>query len=157
SEGSQSQGSSADGSSRDGSPGGATAGGPAAGSPRVAPGGPVSGLALGGEEARQLGRELRGRLREAEALSRQLRGKAAGRDLEEAIRALRRLEDQKTYEPRALGRLIASVVEGLKSTEFALRRELEGPDREKLFLSGGQDVPPGWQSLVEEYYRSLAR
>src|SRR5262249_41834817 len=49
------QGSAANGSPRDGSPGGATAGGPAAGSPRVAPGAPASGLALGGEEARQLG------------------------------------------------------------------------------------------------------
>jgi hypothetical protein len=156
-EASERQGSAGDGSRRAGSPGGAPAGGPAPGSPRVAPGAPISGLALGGEEARQVGRELRERLREADALTRELGGKAAGRDLEEAIRALRRLQDQKTYEPRALGRLIASVVEGLKSTEFALRRELEGPDREKLFLSGGQDLPPGWQSLVEEYYRSLAR
>jgi hypothetical protein len=49
------------------------------------------------------------------------------------------------------------VVEGLKTAEFALRREVEGPDREKLFLSGSQDVPAGWQRLVEEYYRSLAR
>ena len=40
---------------------------------------------------------------------------------------------------------------------YAMRREVEGPDREKLFLSGTQDLPPGWQALVEEYYRSLSR
>jgi hypothetical protein len=156
-QGADTQRSAADGPSRVGSRGGAAAGGPVPGSPRLAPGAPGSGLGVDGEEARQLGRELRERLREADALSRELGGKAGGGDLQEAIRALRRLEDQKTYEPRALGRLIASVVEGLKSTEFALRRDLEGPDREKLFLSGGQDLPPGWQSLVQEYYRSLAR
>jgi hypothetical protein len=49
------------------------------------------------------------------------------------------------------------VVQGLKAAEFAMRREVEGPDREKLFLSGTQDLPPGWQALVEEYYRSLSR
>jgi hypothetical protein len=71
---------------------------------------------------------------------------------------MRRLEDERIYrEPLGLARLIGSVVEGLKSTEFALRRDLEGPDREKLFLSGTQDLPPGWQALVEEYYRSLSK
>src|SRR5262249_22872805 len=56
SEGSQSQGSSADGAPRNGSPGGGTAGGPAVGSPRVAPGAPVSRLAVGGGEGRPPGR-----------------------------------------------------------------------------------------------------
>ena len=71
---------------------------------------------------------------------------------------MRGFEDARIYgEPRGLAQLVASVVEGLKSAEFALRREIEGPDREKLFLSGTQDLPPGWQRLVEEYYRSLSR
>ena len=51
----------------------------------------------------------------------------------------------------------ASVIDGLKSVEFAMRSEGEGPDREKVFLSGSQDLPRGWQALVEEYYRSLSR
>jgi hypothetical protein len=41
--------------------------------------------------------------------------------------------------------------------EFALRRELSGSDPEKLRLSGSEEVPEGWRSLVEEYYRTLAR
>jgi hypothetical protein len=78
--------------------------------------------------------------------------------MEDVIRGLRRFADEQVYrEPRGLARLVGSVVEGLKSAEFALRREIEGPDREKLFLSGSQDLPPGWQRLVEEYYRSLSR
>ena len=71
---------------------------------------------------------------------------------------MRRLDDDRIYgDPRALAALVASIADGVKSVEFALRREAEGPDGEKLFLSGSQDVPPGWQALVEEYYRSLAR
>jgi len=135
-------------------------------------GGAQSGAGFGGgppgpaprpDEARQLQRELRERAREAEALGRELgegrpgdRGAAAG--LGSALREMRRFEDPRVYgEPRGLAELVASVVQGLKAAEFAMRREVEGPDREKLFLSGTQDLPPGWQALVEEYYRSLSR
>jgi hypothetical protein len=137
---------------------GGAEGGPGGGSPR-------DGLAYGGPprftagDARQLRRELRERLREAEALGRELGSSGGGpHDLADVVRGMRRFEDEQVYkEPRGLARLVGSVVEGLKSAEFALRREIEGPDREKLFLSGSQDLPPGWQRLVEEYYRSLAR
>ncbi len=126
-------------------------------------GGGAPGPARRPDEARQLQRELRERAREAEALGRELgegrpgdRGAAAG--LGSALREMRRFEDPRVYgEPRGLAELVASVVQGLKAAEFAMRREVEGPDREKLFLSGTQDLPPGWQALVEEYYRSLSR
>jgi hypothetical protein len=101
------------------------------------------------DEARQLQRELRERAREAEALGASSgrdgpasRGAAAG--LDSALREMRRFEDPRVYgEPRGLAELVASVVQGLKAAEFAMRREVEGPDREKLFLSGTQDLPPG--------------
>ena len=97
------------------------------------------------------------RLREAEALGRDLGGGPRG-DLREILRRLQAFQDDRVWgEPRGLDRLLASVIEGLKSAEFALRRELDGPDREKVFLSGSQDLPPGWQRLVEEYYRSLSK
>jgi hypothetical protein len=115
------------------------------------------------DETRQLQREMRERIKEAEALGRELgegrlgdRRTAAG--LQGTLRDLRRLEDTGLYaDPRGMAELMASVIQGLKSAEFAMRREIEGPDREKLFLSGSQDLPPGWQALVEEYYRSLSR
>jgi hypothetical protein len=147
----------ADGRGQESMQGGAQ-GGPGGGSPR-------DGLAHGGPprftagDARQLRRELRERLREAEALGRELGSSGGGpHDLADVVRGMRRFEDEQVYrEPRGLARLVGSVVEGLKAAEFALRRDIEGPDREKLFLSGSQDLPPGWQRLVEEYYRSLAR
>jgi hypothetical protein len=52
--------------------------------------------------------------------------------------------------------LRASVVEGFKAYEFALRRELEGGDKERLLLGRSGDVPPGFKQMVEEYYKSLA-
>jgi hypothetical protein len=137
--------------------GGAADGGPGGGSPQ-------GDLAAGGRprftpgDSRQLRRELRERLREAEALGREMGGAGGPYDLSDVVRGLRRGDSEQAFqEPRGLERLVAAAVEDLKAAEFALRREVEGPDREKLFLSGSQDVPAGWQRLVEEYYRSLAR
>ena len=134
-------------------------------------GGQGSGMPgfIGADDARQLRRELRERLRDAEALGRELGGlgppqpgpagqAGAARSLNEVLREMRRFEDDRLYgEPRGLATLMASVIDGLKSVEFAMRREAEGPDREKVFLTGSQDLPRGWQALVEEYYRSLSR
>jgi hypothetical protein len=135
---------------------GGAQGGPGTGSPD-------DGLAAGGAprftpgDARQVRRELRERLREAEALGREL-GAGGPYDLREVVRGMRRFDNEEAFgEPRGLARLVGSVVEDLKSAEFALRREIEGPDREKLFQSGSQDLPPGWQQLVQEYYRSLSK
>ena len=123
---------------------------------------------IGADDARQLRRELRERLRDAEALGRELGGigpqRSPGgpvgpaRSLNDVLGEMRRFEDDRLYgEPRGLATLMASVIDGLKSVEFAMRREAEGPDREKVFLTGSQDLPRGWQALVEEYYRSLSR
>jgi hypothetical protein len=133
--------------------------------------GEASGAGATGQPAgpRQLQRELRERVREADALGRDLgdgppggtRGpgeRASGPSASGALRDVRRLDDARLVaDPKALAELLASVSQGLKSAEFALRRDVQGPDREKLFLSGSQDLPPGWQAMVEEYYRSLAR
>ena len=149
------------GGAQEGAPGQRQAGGPVnggwgrGGSPRLPPGTAPRAWAPG--EARQLRRELRERMREADALGRELGARERG-DLQEVLRAMRRFEDEGLYrEPRSLAQLVASIVEGLKAEEFALRREMEGPNREKLSLSGTQEVPPGWQRLVEEYYRSLSK
>jgi hypothetical protein len=54
-------------------------------------------------------------------------------------------------------RLQSAVVDGVKQFEFGLRRDLLGAQRERLFLSGSEDVPEAYRKLVEEYYRSLSR
>ena len=159
--GSAQEGASQGGASGEGAPGQRQAGGRVnggwggGGSPRLPPG--AAPRAWGPGEARQLRRELRERLREADSLGREL-GRGQPGNLQEVLRAMRRLDDEGIYrEPRSLAQLVASIVEGLKAEEFALRREMEGPNREKLSLSGTQEVPPGWQRLVEEYYRSLSK
>jgi hypothetical protein len=110
------------------------------------------------EQARQLRAEARERLAEAEALRRELN--RDGRDtapLGEVVRGLRELQGEGARaSPEQLARIQAEVAETMKAYEFALRRALLGDSREKLFLSGSDEVPEGFRSLVEEYYRRLA-
>jgi hypothetical protein len=70
---------------------------------------------------------------------------------------LRALDSDRRFgDPLGLARLTAEIVEDLKLLEYALRREAEG-GKPKLYLSGSEELPPGYKALVEEYYRSLAR
>jgi hypothetical protein len=107
----------------------------------------------------QLRREFRQRAQDAREIGGQL--SEAGRppaDLREIERKLRRLERTGTWrDPKGVEALVGETLEDLKMFEYALRRELEGADPEKLRLSGSDEVPEGWRALVEEYYRSLAR
>ena len=71
---------------------------------------------------------------------------------------LRALERERAYDdPEEAARLQAAVADGLKAFEFALRRRVEGAGGERARLGAGDQVPPGFRALVEEYYRSLAR
>jgi hypothetical protein len=111
------------------------------------------------EEVRQYQRELRERIAEAEALRRELR--AQGQDvgqLDRLLGELRGLNGAIGTGANAgeIAGLRASVVEGFKAYEFALRRALEGSDKERLLLGRSGDVPPGFKQMVEEYYKSLA-
>jgi len=114
---------------------------------------------FGESEARQLRREFRERGEEARALARQLEGTGGvPADLQAVMRKLNQLESAQAWgDPRGLAELAAEALEDLKLFEYALRRELEGKDPEKLRLSGSEEVPDGWRALVEEYYRTLAR
>jgi flagellar motor switch protein FliG len=80
------------------------------------------------------------------------------RQLGEVIGALRQLDREDVYLDMAeLNRLQSQIVEGLKQVEFAIRRELEGEDEDRVFVSGSDEVPTGFRQLVEEYYRALSR
>jgi hypothetical protein len=117
------------------------------------------GRRLTEEEMRQYQREIRERRTDAEQLRRLLQGQGPGeQDLRRLIEGLRALESPRLFDdPAEFERLRQSVVEGMKQFEYALRRQVQGTDREQLFLSGSDDVPPGYRELVEEYYRSLSR
>jgi hypothetical protein len=114
---------------------------------------------VSGDDARQLRGEVRQRLEEAQALRQQLARE--GRDvsqLDEAIRGLRALGSDAIWgDGENLRRLQEQVVDNLKQYEFGLRRDVLGAERERLFLSGTDEVPEGFRKLVEEYYRSLSR
>jgi hypothetical protein len=112
-----------------------------------------------GDGSRQLRRELRQRAEDVQGLGSQLaQGGGGPGDLRGIERRLRRLERAESWSDlHGVEALVAQTVEDLKMFEFALRRELSGADPEKLRLSGSDEVPEGWRSLVEEYYRRLAR
>ena len=154
----QGQGGRLDGEQRSGQAGGGR-GNQSGGSDRVGPGGaPYGGGRYSPEEIRQYTNEYGQRRREAEAIRRDLRREGQDvADLDRLIERMRQLENAETFgDPEAARRLQSAVVEGLKTYEYTLRRQLEGPDRERLFLGGNDDVPTGFRQLVEEYYRSLS-
>jgi hypothetical protein len=121
--------------------------------------GAIGSRGVDADDARQLQREVRERLAEAQALRQQLA--RDGRDvaqLDEVIRGLRALgSDAPWGNAENLQRLQAQVVDNLKQYEFGLRRDVLGAERERLFLSGTDEVPEGYRKLVEEYYRALSR
>jgi len=137
------------------------------GAPSPGFGGGGMGAAVGGggsgqfspDDARQFGREVERRRAEAEELRRALarQGYATG-DLDSLIARMRTLEQQRAYaNADEAERLQASVVDGLKAFEFALRRRVEGDQDDPPRLGGSDEVPAEFRALVEEYYRSLAR
>jgi hypothetical protein len=87
--------------------------------------------------------------------------RAMGRPVEELDRVLdsmTRLDDRGVVtDPRALAEIHQGMLDQLKRMEFGLRREVEGERGRNPTLTGSDDVPDGYRTLVEEYYRALAR
>jgi hypothetical protein len=110
-----------------------------------------------GDRARQLRGEMRRRAGELRELQRELgrEGVDAGR-LDEIARRLERMDATGAVgTPRGLEQL-AQAIQALKDFEFALRREMMGEGAPPAALTAGEDVPPEYRALVEEYYRRLA-
>ena len=73
------------------------------------------------------------------------------------LRGLRRLEDDRVYQDASeLTRLQSQVADSMKRFEYALRRKVEG-DANQVLLSGSDEVPEQFRTLVEQYYRSLSK
>jgi len=137
---------------------GATAGGPSQPQPGARnPGGYGGPIRLGAEDERQFRREIQERQAEAEQIRRALQQEGIDTaPLDETIRRLRELHRANLEDLAAVERLQSQIVDGLKEFEYALRRQLQGDERERLFLSGSDDVPAEYRKLVEEYYRALS-
>ena len=111
------------------------------------------------EEVRQLRREFRERVKDAENLRRELaRQNLDVPDLAEIIRRMEEFERKQIFlNPLGLEKLEEDVLADLKQFEYWLRRELEGIGEEQLYLAGSDQVPADYRQLVEEYFRSLSR
>jgi hypothetical protein len=111
------------------------------------------------EEVRQYQREMQERADQVQNLGEQFRD--LGRpveDLEAVMQDLARLQGDEIFtNPRDLAAIHEAMLDRLKRIEFGLRREVEGETDRRATLTGSDDVPDGYRSLVEEYYRSLAR
>ena len=79
------------------------------------------------------------------------------REVEQLMRDLARLQDERVYKDVAeLARLQSSVSEALKRFEFGLRRKVEG-DQNAIALTGADESPEAYKSANEEYFRSLSK
>jgi chromosome condensin MukBEF ATPase and DNA-binding subunit MukB len=107
-------------------------------------------------------RQFRGEVRQFANDAQQLRRLVQGqkmdpKELDEILRGLRALDDDRVYQNVSeLQRLQSQVAEGLKRFEFNLRRQAELKGSE-VFLSGADDVPEEYRKLVEQYYKSLSK
>jgi len=121
--------------------------------------GPVPNGRLDPEDVRQFSREFREQRQSAEALRRELQQMGMDpSDLNRLIEQMRQLENGRNYDdPVSLERLQQSLIEGLKAFEFALRRQVEGTDKNRPVLGASGDVPAGFRQMVDEYYRSLSK
>ncbi len=106
---------------------------------------------------RQFRRELVERRSELGELREELQREGVDvRELGNILRSLGRLDNQgEIGTPRGLDQLKDAIIPGLKEFEYALRRQLEGPEQQ-LFLSGSDEVPAEYRKLVEEYYKALS-
>jgi hypothetical protein len=109
------------------------------------------------DDIRQFRNEIRQWTNEAQQLRRLVQGqKIDPRELDEILKGLRALDDDRVYQNVAeLERLQTFVTEGLKRFEYNLRRKSELKGNE-VFLSGSDAVPEEFRKKVEEYYKSLA-
>ena len=85
---------------------------------------------------------------------------AAGKDLapiDDVVKALGSLANEKNLQnPAGLNELYSTAVQKFKALEFEIRKRVDTTNGQ-LFLSGSEDVPPSFKSLIEEYYRTLAK
>jgi hypothetical protein len=113
----------------------------------------------GADDARQLGSELRERLREAEGLRQQWGANSGGRELGGVIQQLRAIADGRMDgEAQTAASLKAQVIEPLRQLELELsKRVREQLGRTNLRLGEEGAAPGRYRKSVEEYYRRLSR
>jgi hypothetical protein len=120
-------------------------------------------MANGGESSsewrpRQFAEQYQEQRQLAEGLEQDL--KLQGRDtkgLSQVIQQMRALEAPGAYKAPNVAQLAESVMDGLKNWEFELRKQLEAINASRPALGSTGAVPPDYEALVSDYYRSLAK
>ncbi|PYR85994.1 MAG: hypothetical protein DMG19_13875, partial [Acidobacteria bacterium] len=128
------------------------------------PGGPVynSGDATGpgSYDPRQWQREFQERLKEIREIQNGLgRNDPIARELEQVVGALQGLaRDSKAVgNPQAIEKLAQQILDPLRGIELELSRSLQLLLAKENIRSAQEDeIPQGYQKLVEEYYKKLS-
>ena len=115
----------------------------------------------GNADMRQLRNQAGQLANDAQNLRRQLQQAGMnGKDLQpidDVVKALRALDSEKlNADPRGVSELSATALDKMKKLEFDLRKRVDTTN-DQLYLSGADDVPSSFKSLVEQYYRSLSK
>jgi hypothetical protein len=115
---------------------------------------------LSSTDARQFGNETRQLQEDLQDLRENLAGAGATREdlqsVDDVARALRALGGSLEGDPGELQALAAAALERIQKLELDLRRRVDTTS-DQLFLSGSDEVPTRFQSLVDEYFRNLSR
>jgi hypothetical protein len=72
------------------------------------------------------------------------------------IKALREITDKNLVNPKGLQELYSTAVDKFKALDFAIRKRVD-TSNDQLLLSGSEDIPAAFRSLIEEYYKQLAK
>ena len=119
------------------------------------------GMPQGGD--RQLGSEIRERLREAQDLRQQLTRQSKGSELagalDQAIKEMQKLQNQQFGDDQQTAqRLKAEVIEPLRSIELELSKRLQAKlGKGNLRLADEGAAPERYRKLVDEYYKKLSQ
>ena len=83
-----------------------------------------------------------------------------GKDLtavDDVVKALRALDSDKLAgDPIGMQQLLATALDKMKKLEYDLRKRADTAN-EQLYISGSEDVPKAWESIINDYYRSLGK
>ena len=112
-------------------------------------------------DARQIANQARQLANDAAAVGQQLRQAGVNqKDLtpvDDVVKALRAMSDEKNLKnPAGLQELYQTAVQKFKALEFEIRKRVD-TSNEQLFLSGSEEVPASFRTLIEEYYRTLSK
>jgi uncharacterized protein Smg (DUF494 family) len=110
------------------------------------------------DQMRQFQREFAERATDLQGLRRELQQAGVQTDdLEDVVALLQRLAaDNARGNPQGMQELTAEALQTLKKFEFELRKKLDQSNN-AIYLNGNEEIPASFRSMVEEYYRSLAK